>query len=191
MLKKQFQKNLIEAGCDEVGRGCIAGPVVAAAVILPTEYFNNSIIDSKKLSPKKREEVGKEIIGNAIAWSVSEVSNNTIDKINILNASILAMHRALDKLKVRPEFIIVDGNKFKPYKNVKHECIIKGDNKFQNIAAASILAKNYRDDLMKNLSQKFDKYSWESNFGYPTKKHRDSIIKHGATEYHRKSFKLL
>ncbi|MDG2342348.1 MAG: ribonuclease HII [Cytophagales bacterium] len=191
MLKKQFQKNLIEAGCDEVGRGCIAGPVVAAAVILPTEYFNNSIIDSKKLSPKKREKVGKEIIGNAIAWSVSEVSNNTIDKINILNASILAMHRALDKLKVRPEFIIVDGNKFKPYKNVKHECIIKGDNKFQNIAAASILAKNYRDDLMKNLSQKFDKYSWESNFGYPTKKHRDSIIKHGATEYHRKSFKLL
>jgi ribonuclease HII len=191
MLKKQFQKNLIEAGCDEVGRGCIAGPVVAAAVILPTEYFNNSIIDSKKLNPKKREEVGKEIIGNAIAWSVSEVSNNTIDKINILNASILAMHRALDKLKVRPEFIIVDGNKFKPYKNVKHECIIKGDNKFQNIAAASILAKNYRDDLMKNLSQKFDKYSWESNFGYPTKKHRDSIIKHGATEYHRKSFKLL
>jgi ribonuclease HII len=191
MLKKQFQKNLIEAGCDEVGRGCIAGPVVAAAVILPTKYFNNSIIDSKKLSPNKREEVGKEIIGNAIAWSVSEVSNNTIDKINILNASILAMHRALDKLKVRPEFIIVDGNKFKPYKNVKHECIIKGDNKFQNIAAASILAKNYRDDLMKNLSQKFDKYSWESNFGYPTKKHRDSIIKHGATEYHRKSFKLL
>lgn len=191
MLKKQFQKNLIEAGCDEVGRGCIAGPVVAAAVILPTEYFNNSIIDSKKLSPKKREEVGKEIIGNAIAWSVSEVSNNTIDKINILNASILAMHRALDKLKVRPEFIIVDGNKFKPYKNVKHECIIKGDNKFQNIAAASILAKNYRDDLMKNLSQKFDKYSWESNFGYPTKKHRDSIKKHGVTEYHRKSFKLL
>lgn len=191
MLKKQFQKNLIEAGCDEVGRGCIAGPVVAAAVILPTEYFNNSIIDSKKLSPKKREKVGKEIIDNAIGWSVSEVSNNTIDKINILNASILAMHRALDKLKVRPEFIIVDGNKFKPYKNVKHECIIKGDNKFQNIAAASILAKNYRDDLMKNLSQKFDKYSWESNFGYPTKKHRDSIIKHGVTEYHRKSFKLL
>tara|TARA_B100000959_G_scaffold285184_1_gene359123 strand:- start:1882 stop:2457 length:576 start_codon:yes stop_codon:yes gene_type:complete len=191
MLKKQFQKNLIEAGCDEVGRGCIAGPVVAAAVILPTEYFNNSIIDSKKLSPKKREEVGKEIIGNAIAWSVSEVSNNTIDKINILNASILAMHRAVDKLKVRPEFIIVDGNKFKPYKNVKHECIIKGDNKFQNIAAASILAKNYRDDLMKNLSQKFDKYSWESNFGYPTKKHRDSIKKHGVTDYHRKSFKLL
>ncbi|MFL3001926.1 MAG: ribonuclease HII [Cytophagales bacterium] len=191
MLKKQFQKNLIEAGCDEVGRGCIAGPVVAAAVILPTEYFNNSIIDSKKLSPKKREELGKEIIGNAIGWSVSEVSNNTIDKINILNASILAMHRALDKLKVRPEFIIVDGNKFKPYKNVKHECIIKGDNKFQNIAAASILAKNYRDDLMKNLSQKFDKYSWESNFGYPTKKHRDSIKKHGVTEYHRKSFKLL
>jgi|TARA_B100001113_G_C21114568_1_gene624828 ribonuclease HII len=191
MLKKQFQKNLIEAGCDEVGRGCIAGPVVAAAVILPKDYINNSIIDSKKLSSKKREEIGKEIIGNAIAWSVSEVSNNTIDKINILNASILAMHRAIDKLKVSPEFIIVDGNRFKPYKNVNHECIIKGDNKFQNIAAASILAKNYRDDLMKNLSKKFDKYSWESNFGYPTKKHRDSIKKHGVTDYHRKSFKLL
>ncbi len=191
MLKKQFQKNLIEAGCDEVGRGCIAGPVVAAAVILPKDYINNSIIDSKKLSSKKREEIGKEIIGNAIAWSVSEVSNNTIDKINILNASILAMHRAIDKLKVSPEFIIVDGNRFKPYKNVNHECIIKGDNKFQNIAAASILAKNYRDDLMKNLSKKFDKYSWESNFGYPTKKHRDSIKKHGITDYHRKSFKLL
>ena len=191
MLKKQFQKNLIEAGCDEVGRGCIAGPVVAAAVILPKDYINNSIVDSKKLSSKKREEIGKEIIGNAIAWSVSEVSNNTIDKINILNASILAMHRAIDKLKVSPEFIIVDGNRFKPYKNVNHECIIKGDNKFQNIAAASILAKNYRDDLMKNLSKKFDKYSWESNFGYPTKKHRDSIKKHGVTEYHRKSFKLL
>ena len=191
MLKKQFQKNLIEAGCDEVGRGCIAGPVVAAAVILPKDYINNSIVDSKKLSSKKREEIGKEIIGNAIAWSVSEVSNNTIDKINILNASILAMHRAIDKLKVSPEFIIVDGNRFKPYKNVNHECIIKGDNKFQNIAAASILAKNYRDDLMKNLSKKFDKYSWESNFGYPTKKHRDSIKKHGITDYHRKSFKLL
>ena len=181
----------MEAGCDEVGRGCIAGPVVAAAVILPKDYINNSIIDSKKLSSKKREEIGKEIIGNAIAWSVSEVSNNTIDKINILNASILAMHRAIDKLKVSPEFIIVDGNRFKPYKNVNHECIIKGDNKFQNIAAASILAKNYRDDLMKNLSKKFDKYSWESNFGYPTKKHRDSIKKHGITDYHRKSFKLL
>ncbi len=191
MLNTQYQYKLVEAGCDEVGRGCIAGPVVAAAVILPPDYKNKSIIDSKKLSHKKRKEVGQEIIDNATSWSISEVSNNKIDEINILNASILAMHRSLDKLKVRPEFIIVDGNKFKPYRKITHECIIKGDNKFQNIAAASILAKNYRDDLMKNLSIKYDMYSWESNFGYPTKKHRDSIKKYGTTKYHRKSFKLL
>lgn len=191
MLNAQYQYKLVEAGCDEVGRGCIAGPVVAAAVILPPDYKNKSIIDSKRLSHKKRKEVGQEIIDNATSWSISEVSNNKIDEINILNASILAMHRSLDKLKVRPEFIIVDGNKFNPYKKISHECIIKGDNKFQNIAAASILAKNYRDDLMKNLSFKYDKYSWESNFGYPTKMHRDSIKKYGVTRYHRKSFKLL
>ena len=191
MLNAQYQFKLREAGCDEVGRGCIAGPVVAAAVILPPDYKNKFIIDSKKISHKKRKELGQEIIDNAISWSISEVSNNKIDEINILNASILAMHRALDKLKVRPEFIIVDGNKFRPYNKISHECIIKGDNKFQNIAAASILAKNYRDDLMKNLSIKYNKYSWESNFGYPTKKHRYSIKKYGTTRYHRKSFKLL
>ena len=191
MLNPQYQYKLLEAGCDEVGRGCIAGPVVAAAVILPPDYRNKSIIDSKKLSQKKRIEVGKEIIVNATSWSICEVSNDKIDEINILNASILAMHRSLDKLKVRPEFIIVDGNKFKPYRNIIHECIIKGDNKFQNIAAASILAKNYRDELMRKLSLKHDNYSWESNFGYPTKKHRDSIKKYGVTRYHRKSFKLL
>ena len=191
MLNAQYQYKLIEAGCDEVGRGCIAGPVVAAAVIFPPDYKNKSIIDSKKLSHKKRKEVGQEIIDNATSWSISERSNNKIDEINILNASILAMHRSLDKLKIRPEFIIVDGNKFKPYRKISHECIIKGDNKFQNIAAASILAKNYRDDLMKNLSFKYEKYSWESNFGYPTKMHRDSIKKYGVTRYHRKSFKLL
>ena len=191
MLNAQYQYKLVEAGCDEVGRGCIAGPVVAAAVILPPDYKNKSIIDSKRLSHKKRKEVGQEIIDNATSWSISEVSNNKIAEINILNASILAMHRSLDKLKVRPEFIIVDGNKFNPYKKISHECIIKGDNKFQNIAAASILAKNYRDNLMKNLSLKYDKYSWESNFGYPTKMHRDSIKKYGVTRYHRKSFKLL
>ena len=155
MLNTQYQYKLTEAGCDEVGRGCIAGPVVAAAVILPPDYKNKSIIDSKKLSQKKRKEIGQEIIDNATSWSISEVSNNKIDEINILNASILAMHRSLDKLKVRPEFIIVDGNKFKPYRKIIHECIIKGDNKFQNIAAASILEKNYRDDLMKNLSITF------------------------------------
>ena len=191
MLNPQYQYKLIEVGCDEVGRGCIAGPVVAAAVILPPNYKNKFIIDSKKLSQKKRKEIGQEIIDNATSWSISEVSNNKIDEINILNASILAMHRSLDKLKIRPEFIIVDGNKFKPYRKISHECIIKGDNKFQNIAAASILAKNYRDDLMKNLSLKYDNYSWESNFGYPTKMHRDSIKKYGVTRYHRKSFKLL
>lgn len=191
MLNTQYQYKLTEAGCDEVGRGCIAGPVVAAAVILPPDYKNKFIIDSKKLSHKKRKEIGQEIIDNATSWSISEVSNKKIDEINILNASILAMHRSLDTLKVRPEFIIVDGNKFNPYRKISHECIIKGDNKFQNIAAASILAKNYRDDLMKNLSFKYDKYSWESNFGYPTKMHRDSIKKYGVTRYHRKSFKLL
>jgi|TARA_B100001094_G_scaffold118082_1_gene113869 ribonuclease HII len=191
MLKSQFQKNLIEAGCDEVGRGCIAGPVVAAAVIMPSDYKNNNIMDSKKLSPKKREVVEKEIIKNARSWAIASVSNNTIDKINILNASILAMHRALNKLDTKPEFILVDGNQFKQYKKLRHECIIKGDNKYQNIAAASILAKNYRDKLMQDLSSSFDKYSWETNFGYPTKKHRDSIKEYGVTEYHRKSFKLL
>ena len=191
MLKSQFQKNLIEAGCDEVGRGCIAGPVVAAAVIMPPDYKNNNIMDSKKLSPKKREVVEKEIIKNARSWAIASVSNNTIDKINILNASILAMHRALDKLDIKPEFILVDGNQFKQYKKLRYECVIKGDNKYQNIAAASILAKNYRDKLMHDLSSSFDKYSWETNFGYPTKKHRESIKEYGVTEYHRKSFKLL
>lgn len=191
MLKSQFQKNLIEAGCDEVGRGCIAGPVVAAAVIMPPDYKNNNIMDSKKLSPKKREIVEKEIIKNARSWAIASVSNNTIDKINILNASILAMHRALDKLDIKPEFILVDGNQFKQYKKLRYECVIKGDNKYQNIAAASILAKNYRDKLMYDLSSSFDKYSWETNFGYPTKKHRESIKEYGVTEYHRKSFKLL
>ncbi len=191
MLKSQFQKNLIEAGCDEVGRGCIAGPVVAAAVIMPPDYKNNNIMDSKKLSPKKREVVEKEIIKNARSWAIASVSNNTIDKINILNASILAMHRALDKLDIKPEFILVDGNQFKQYKKLRYECVIKGDNKYQNIAAASILAKNYRDKLMYDLSSSFDKYSWETNFGYPTKKHRESIKEYGVTEYHRKSFKLL
>ena len=191
MLKSQFQKNLIEAGCDEVGRGCIAGPVIAAAVIMPPDYKNNNIMDSKKLSPKKREVVEKDIIKNARSWAIASVSNNTIDKINILNASILAMHRALDKLDIKPEFILVDGNQFKQYKKLRYECVIKGDNKYQNIAAASILAKNYRDKLMHDLSSSFDKYSWETNFGYPTKKHRESIKEYGVTEYHRKSFKLL
>tara|TARA_B100001175_G_C19511210_1_gene644009 strand:+ start:598 stop:1173 length:576 start_codon:yes stop_codon:yes gene_type:complete len=191
MLKSQFQKNLIEAGCDEVGRGCIAGPVIAAAVIMPPDYKNNNIMDSKKLSPKKREVVEKDIIKNARSWAIASVSNNTIDKINILNASILAMHRALDKLDIKPEFILVDGNQFKQYKKLRYECVIKGDNKYQNIAAASILAKNYRDKLMYDLSSSFDKYSWETNFGYPTKKHRESIKEYGVTEYHRKSFKLL
>ena len=165
MLKSQFQKNLIEAGCDEVGRGCIAGPVVAAAVIMPSDYKNNNIMDSKKLSPKKREVVEKEIIKNARSWAIASVSNNTIDKINILNASILAMHRALNKLDTKPEFILVDGNQFKQYKKLRHECISKGDNKYQNIAAASVLAKTYRDDIMLELDQKHPEYDWKNNKG--------------------------
>ena len=191
MLKSFYQEKIYEAGCDEVGRGCLAGPVIAAAVILPKNYKNNNIKDSKKISIKKRKLLEIEIKNNSIDWSIGIVNNKKIDKINVLNASILAMHNAIKKLKIKPNYLIIDGNKFKPYKKIKHTCIIQGDNKYLSIASASIIAKNYRDDLMKNLSQKFDKYSWESNFGYPTKKHRDSIKKHGITDYHRKSFKLL
>ena len=176
------------AGVDEVGRGCLAGPVIASAVILKKHI--PGLKDSKKLSPPQRNKLSALIIQNSF-YSIGSASEQEIDEINILNASILAMHRALDKLDTKPEFILIDGNQFKQYKKLRHECIIKGDNKYQNIAAASILAKNYRDKLMQDLSSRFDKYSWETNFGYPTKKHRDSIKKYGVTEYHRKSFKLL
>ena len=191
MLKSNFQQNLIEAGCDEVGRGCIAGPVIAAAVILKKNYKNHKIIDSKKLTAKMRKQLEKEIKNDALDWAVASINNVKIDKQNILNASILAMHKALDKLKLRPEFIVVDGNKFNPYRRTEHECIINGDNKFLSIAAASILAKNYRDRYMTKLSNIYSEYSWETNFGYPTRAHKEAIKRYGITKYHRKSFKLL
>ena len=191
MLKSCYQSKVFEAGCDEVGRGCIAGPVVAASVIFPNDYSNESIKDSKTISPKKRIFIEKEIKSSAIAWSVSEIDNKRIDKENILNASISAMHAALENLWVIPKYIIVDGNKFKKYKNTEHRCIIKGDSKYLSIAAASIIAKNYRDKLMKKLSEKHNQYDWHKNFGYPTKSHRDAIKKFGITELHRKSFKLI
>jgi len=191
VLKSCYQSKVLEAGCDEVGRGCIAGPVVAASVILPNDYSSESIKDSKTISPKKRILIEKEIKSSAIAWSVSEIDNKRIDKENILNASISAMHAALENLRVIPKYIIVDGNKFKKYKDIEHRCIIKGDSKYLSIAAASIIAKNYRDQLMKKLSEKHNQYDWHKNFGYPTKSHRDAIKKFGITELHRKSFKLI
>ena len=191
MLKSCYQSKVLEAGCDEVGRGCIAGPVVAASVIFPNDYSNESIKDSKIISPKKRIFIEKEIKSSAIAWSVSEIDNKRIDKENILNASISAMHAALENLRVIPKYIIVDGNKLKKYKDIEHRCIIKGDSKYLSIAAASIIAKNYRDKLMKKLSEKHNQYDWHKNFGYPTKSHRDAIKKFGITELHRKSFKLI
>ena len=191
MLKSYFQNKIYEAGCDEVGRGCIAGPVVAAAVILPKDYTNNDIKDSKMISPKKRKLLDLEIKKNALAWSIGLVNNKQIDKINILNSSILAIHKAIKKLKITPIFIIIDGNQFKPFKNIPYKCIIKGDNKFLSIAAASIIAKNYRDKLMTNLSKKHKMYSWETNYGYPTLKHKKAIQTNGITKYHRKSFKLI
>ena len=191
MLKSYFQNKIHEAGCDEVGRGCIAGPVVAGAVILPKDYKNNDIKDSKLISQKKRRLLDLEIKKNALAWSIGLVNNKQIDKINILNSSILAIQKAIDKLKITPRFIIVDGNQFKPFKDIPYKCIIKGDNKFLSIAAAAIIAKNYRDKLMTNLSKKYKMYSWETNYGYPTLKHKKGIQTNGITKYHRKSFKLI
>ncbi len=191
MLKSFLHKNKIEVGCDEAGRGCLAGPVYAAAVILPTDYKNALLNDSKKLSEKRRYELRDQIIKESIEWAVASVPNFEIDKINILNASIKAMQLAISKLKIIPEHILVDGNRFKPYKNIPHTCIIKGDGKFLSIAAASILAKTFRDDYMIELHEKFPYYAWINNKGYPTKKHRQGIIENGITEYHRKSFRLL
>ncbi len=191
MLKSYFQNKIHEAGCDEVGRGCIAGPVVAAAVILPKSYKNDDIKDSKMISPKKRRLLDLEIKKNALAWSIGLVNNKQIDKINILNSSILAIQKAIKKLKIRPNFIIIDGNQFKPFKDIPYKCIIKGDNKFLSIAAAAIIAKNYRDKLMTKLARKYKTYSWETNYGYPTLKHKKAIQSNGITIYHRKSFKLI
>nr|WP_314697182.1 ribonuclease HII [uncultured Prevotella sp.] len=191
MLKSHYYENLIEAGCDEAGRGCLAGSVYAAAVILPIDYQNELLNDSKKLSAKKRYLLREEIERDAVAWAVGVVTPEEIDKINILNASILAMHRALDQLAVRPEAVIIDGNRFKTYQDLPSTTIVKGDGKYLSIAAASILAKTYRDDYMLSLAKEYPQYDWQSNMGYPTKKHRLAIREHGVTPFHRKSFNLL
>jgi ribonuclease HII len=185
------EKGLVEAGCDEAGRGCLAGSVYAAAVIFPEDYQNEELNDSKQLTAKQRKKLRDIIERDATAWAVGIVTPEEIDKINILNASILAMHRALDQLKVRPEAVIVDGNRFKPWQNVRYATIVKGDGKYLSIAAASILAKTYRDDYMEALAEEFPQYDWMSNKGYPTKKHRDAIRQYGITPYHRKSFNML
>ncbi|MBO7129261.1 MAG: ribonuclease HII [Prevotella sp.] len=191
MLASHYYEGKIEAGCDEAGRGCLAGSVYAAAVILPPDYQNELLNDSKQLTEKRRYELREIIERDAIAWAVGIVTPEEIDKINILNASILAMHRALDQLKVRPEAIIVDGNRFKPYQKLPHTTIVKGDGKYLSIAAASILAKTYRDDYMNGLAKEYPQYDWLSNKGYPTKKHREAIKLYGITPYHRKSYNLL
>lgn len=191
MLKNHFYEGLTEAGCDEAGRGCLAGSVYAAAVILPPDYQNEALNDSKQLTEKRRYALREQIERDAVAWAVGVVTPEEIDEINILNASILAMHRALDALKVRPEAIIVDGNRFKPYRDLPSTTIVKGDGKYLSIAAASILAKTYRDDYMNGLAEQFPQYDWKSNKGYPTRKHRDAIRKFGITPFHRKSYNLL
>jgi ribonuclease HII len=191
VLKSYFDKNLIEAGCDEAGRGCLAGPVYAASVILPKNYKNKWLDDSKKLSDKDRYELRPEIEEKALTWAIGVVDNIEIDEINILKASFLAMHRAIDQLKQKPELLLIDGNRFTPYKKTPHQCIIKGDAKFLSIAAASILAKTYRDDFMKDAALKYPQYLWEQNMGYPTKKHRDAIRIHGTSPLHRLTFQLL
>jgi len=191
MLRSSFTKDLIEAGCDEAGRGCLAGPVVAAAVILPKRYRHKKLNDSKQLTKEEREELRVVILRDALEWAVAEVDHEEIDKINILNASFKAMHLALDKLQTRPQLLLIDGNRFKPYSDVRYECIIKGDGRYLSIAAASILAKTHRDDLMVKLACQFPVYSWETNVGYPTEAHRDGIRQWGISPFHRKSFTLL
>ena len=191
MLASHYYEGKIEAGCDEAGRGCLAGSVYAAAVILPEGYQNELLNDSKQLSEKKRYQLREIIERDAVAWAVGIVTPDEIDQINILNASILAMHRALDQLKVRPEAIIVDGNRFKSYQDLPHTTIVKGDGKYLAIAAASILAKTYRDDYMNQLAEEYPQYDWLSNKGYPTRKHREAIKQFGITPYHRKSYNLL
>lgn len=189
MLSPIYNKeNLVEAGCDEAGRGCLAGSVYAAAVIFAPDYHNDELNDSKQLTAKHRYALREVIERDALAWAVGVVTPEEIDEINILNASILAMHRALDQLTIRPEFIIVDGNRFKSYKQLPHQTIVKGDGKYLSIAAASILAKTYRDDYMHALHQEYPYYGWDHNAGYPTKEHREGILHHGLTPYHRRSF---
>lgn len=191
MLKSYYNAEAIEAGLDEVGRGCLAGPVVAAAVILPKQYTHPILNDSKQLSRVQREMLKKDIERDALAWAVAEVSHEDIDRINILNASFLAMHRAVDTLAIRPEHLLVDGNRFVPYPMIPHTCIIKGDAHYLPIAAASVLAKTYRDNLMEQLGLEFPDYGWARNVGYPTPVHRAAIRQFGPTKYHRMSFRLI
>ncbi len=190
-LLANYSDYKLECGCDEAGRGCLAGPVVAAAVILPPDFFCSGLNDSKQLSEKERDKLRPIIEKEAIAWAVAEVNNVEIDQINILNASILAMHRAIDKLSVAPEFIIVDGNKFKPYKEIPHQTIVKGDSKYLSIAAASILAKTHRDEIMMKYHAEFPVYNWDDNKAYPTPKHRNAIREFGTTYLHRMTFNLI
>src|SRR5215510_2986071 len=190
MLQPYYQDKLIEAGCDEAGRGCYAGPVFAAAVILPKDFFHPTLNDSKQLTPEQRQELKIIIKANAIAYAVAMIDNDEIDQINILRASLKAMHMALYKLKKRPRFVLGDGNRFTPYKNLKHACIIKGDGTYASIAAASILAKTHRDAYMKQLHKEFPHYNWKQNKGYGTIEHRNAIESHGLCKYHRKSFNI-
>jgi len=190
MLKSRYSKYIHECGIDEAGRGCLAGPVTAAAVILKPNFKNELIDDSKKLSSAQRKKLSKIIIENSITYTIQNIFPKKIDEINILNASILAMHRCIDNLVVKPKFLIIDGNKFKNYNNIPFKTIIKGDEKYLSIASASILAKNYRDNYMKKISEKFPNYNWNKNKGYPTKQHKEAIKKFGITIHHRKSFKL-
>ncbi len=190
MLLNFFLEGTIEAGCDEAGRGCLAGPVFAAAVILPPDFNSELLNDSKKLTEKQRYDLRPLIEEQALAWAVGLFDHEEIDQVNILNASIFSMHRALDKLTVRPQHIIVDGNRFKPYQNIAHTCVVKGDGKYLSIAAASVLAKTYRDDYMLELHRQYPQYGWDQNKGYPTRFHRSAILAHGISPYHRRSFKL-
>ncbi len=190
MLLPFFQEELLEAGCDEAGRGCLAGPVFAAAVILPKDFHHPLLNDSKQLNETQRKQLRIEIEAQSLAFAVAQVDHEEIDRINILQASFLAMHLALDNLKTRPEFILVDGNRFKKYQDLPHQCIVKGDGKYFSIAAASILAKTYRDDFMEQIAGDYPQFDWSSNKGYPTKKHREAVLAHGFSPYHRRSFKV-
>lgn len=190
-LKSHYKAGTVEAGLDEAGRGCLAGPVYAAAVILPEDYFDPLLNDSKQLSRKNRDLLRKKVETDAVSWAVGHATAGEIDKINILNASYLAMHRAIEKLNNVPECLLVDGNRFKPYKKIPFHCMVKGDARFFSIAAASILAKTYRDEFMEKIHKDFPAYDWGNNMGYPTKKHRQAIKKYGTTKWHRKSFRLL
>jgi len=190
MLLNSYQNELLEAGCDEAGRGCLAGPVFAAAVILPPDFIAGELTDSKKLTHKQRCNLRVIIEKEAIAWAVAEVDNLEIDNINILNASFLAMHRAVEKLTVQPQYLSIDGNRFKAYPNIPHTCIVKGDGKYLNIAAASILAKTHRDEFMEDISLQYPHYQWQQNKGYPTIVHRMAALEHGLSPFHRKTFTI-